>query len=115
MLNLSINSIDFYRADRERGALEQNDYVDSMIEFMVENVMSFSRHTLHAKANMANNSKQQASATHVVLKWFASYTVILNEPAISHCSTNQAQKNDSLVNLYFKEVPVKPPQAVLAC
>ncbi len=108
-LNLSINSIDFYRVDTARGAFDQTDYVDSMVEYMIENVLNFSKHTFNTKTTTTNTSKQQAAA-HVVLKWFPTYTVIFNQPAGTSQSNKISPRNEVLVNFYYREVPVKPPQ-----
>jgi len=67
-LNLSVNSLDFYTPVNISNSIEDQDYVDSMVEFLVENVLGFSKHTIDDKANTDNFSKQQINI-HFDLKW----------------------------------------------
>ena len=53
-LNLSVNSLDFYSQINASNTTDDQDYVDSMVEFVVENVLGFSKHTFHDKANADN-------------------------------------------------------------
>jgi len=109
-LNLSVNSLDFYTAIKTTNSVQDEDFVDSMIEFLVENVMGFSKDTFHDKANVDNNSKDQQNIAHFDLKWLPKILLITELSETVNEIKKQIPMNDRLVNLYFSEVPVKPPQ-----
>jgi hypothetical protein len=109
-LNLSINSIDFYAPVKTSTSAEDQDYVDSVIEFLVENVLGFSKDTFHDKAYADNNSKQQQTVVHFDLKWVPDSLVTYDLDATQKDIAHFVMKNDKVINLYYKEVPAKPPQ-----
>ncbi|MDR3654011.1 MAG: hypothetical protein P4L34_13710 [Paludibacter sp.] len=112
--NLSINSLDFYTPIRTTNSVQgQQDYVDSMIEFLVENVMGFSKNTFRDKANVDNFSKQQQNIAHFDLQWFPKSVIITDLEAIQKRLTYIIPKKETLVNLYCKEVRPNPPQFLL--
>ena len=113
-INLSINSIDFYSALNTKAAYVDQDYVDSMVEYLVENVLGYSKNTIHDKANPYNSSKQQQDAFHIDLKWLPNDILIPELQEYVNLAVNIIPRNELLINLYFKEVPVKPPQFHLA-
>lgn len=113
-INLSINSVDFYNTLNTTVANDDQDYVDSMIEYIVENVFDFSKDTIHDKANMDNSSKQQQALFHIDLKWFPTDIVISNFDESIRLVINVIPRNEQFQNLYFKEVPAKPPQFQIA-
>ena len=111
-LNLSINSLDFYTPINSATSTTNEDYVDSMVEFLVENVMGFPKDTFHDKTYADNYSKQQQNIAHFDLKWIPKSLLIsdISEPVNEIEKANS--KNEKAVNLYFKEVPAKPPQSL---
>ncbi len=109
-LNLSVNSIDFYTPSKTANSVDDQDYVDSMIEFLVENTLGFSKDTFHDKAYADNNCKQQQNVTHFDLKWFPDSLVTYDLETIQNDIVHFVHKSDKVVNLYYKEVPAKPPQ-----
>ena len=113
-LNLSLSSLDFYTSDKISNSLEDQDYVDSMVEFVVENVLGFSKHTFHDKANANNFSKQLQNNVHFDLKWLPNSLLFTDNHETEKDIVNVVSKNDRVINLYFKEVPAKPPQAFVA-
>lgn len=110
-LNLSVNSIGFYNTLSSTAATDNEDYVDSMVEYVVENVLGYSKDTFHDKANIDYASKQQQTPVHFDLKWYPNDISIfyLNE-AINKIITI-VPRNEQFLNLYFKEVSCKPPQS----
>jgi hypothetical protein len=113
-LNLSMNSLDFYTPLNGSNSTEEQDYVDSMIEFVVENVLGYSTHTFHDKANADNFSRQQQNNVHFDLKWLPNSISFIDNHEIANEIINIVPKNDRIINLYFKEVPAKPPQVLSA-
>lgn len=113
-INLSVNSVDFYNSLNTKATYVDQDYVDSMLEYLVENVFGFSKNTIHDKANIDNTSKQQQASFHIDLKWFPNDVIISDLNETSKLVVNIIPRNELLINLYFKEVPVKPPQFHLA-
>lgn len=109
-LNLSINSLDFYAPINVSNSIEDQDYVDSMIEFLVENLLGFSKNTFHDKANIDNFSKQQQNIAHFDLKWFPNSMLFSDIETTQNEIVYMISKNEKVINLYFKEVPAKPPQ-----
>ncbi len=81
-----------------------------MAEFLVENIMGFSKSTFHDKANADNNSKQQQSVAHFDLKWFPRSLIIFDQEISLKKVIYDIPKNENLVNLYCKEVRPNPPQ-----
>ena len=113
-LNLSVNSVDFYKSFSTLATDDNEDYVDSMLEFLVENVFGYSKDTIHDKANIDFASKQQQTPVHIDLKWYPTDFSISYETEITNLTINFVPLNEQFRNLYFKEVPVKPPQTFLA-
>ena len=113
-LNLSINSLDFYTATEISNSADNQDYVDSMIEFVVENMLGFSKDTFHDKANADNFSRQQQNLVHFDLKWLPNSLLFIDNHEIANVIINLVPQNDRLISLYFKEVPAKPPQVFTA-
>lgn len=113
-LNLSINSAGFYMAENTTNSAKEQDYVDSMIEFVVENILDFSTHTFHDKASAYNFSKQQHINVHFDLKWLPGSALCFDNNEIIKELDNNVPKNEKIINLYYKEVPAKPPQVLSA-
>jgi len=111
-LNLSINSLDFYTPINTSHSIVDQDYVDSMIEFIVENMLGFSKSTFHDKANADNTSRQQQNNVHFDLKWLPNTVLLTHNRENVNEIVNFVPQNDKIINLYFKEVPAKPPQAL---
>lgn len=109
-LNLSINSIDFYTPSKITNSADDQDYVDSLIEFLFENGLGFSKDTFHDKAYADNNCKQQQTVVHFDLKWIPDTLVTYELEGTQKDVTHFLMRNDEVVNLYYKEVPAKPPQ-----
>ena len=108
--NLSINSLDFYTPLKITSSLEDQDYVDSMVEFLVENVMGFSKDTFHDKANPDNASKLQHFATHLDFKWLPN-SVIKYDLAVTQKQVVYNIPKDEKINILFiKDVRPNPPQ-----
>ena len=110
-LNLSINSIDFYTTSKIANAIDNQDYVDSMIEFLVENVLGYSKNTFHDKANADNNSKQNQNIAHFDLKCFPESLNFFNFEAIQKDVDRIVSKNDKVIILFCEEVRPNPPQS----
>jgi hypothetical protein len=113
-LNLSINSRDFYTPAEISNSTDNQDYVDSMIEFLIENMLGFSKDTFHDKANADNFSRQQQNLFHFDLKWLPNSLSFFDNQEIANVIINIVPQDDRLISLYFKEVPAKPPQAQLS-
>lgn len=111
-LNLSINSFDFYSPINTSHSIVDQDYVDSMIEFVVENMLGFSKSTFHDKANADNTSRQQQNNVHFDLKWLPNTVLFTHNILNTNEIINFVPQNDRIINLYYKEVPAKPPQAL---
>jgi hypothetical protein len=79
----------------------------------VENVMGYPQKTFHDKAN-CNNTQKQQNTIHFDLKWSPNTSLVLSFNLTTIKIVNIIKKNEALINLYFKEVPVKPPQLVSA-
>jgi hypothetical protein len=110
-MNLSMNSIDFYTHGNDTSnSADNEDYVDSMIEFLVENVLGYSKDTFHDKANADNFSRQQQNNAHFDLKWVSNSVFFTANHELANEIVNIVPQNDRIINLYFKEVPAKPPQ-----
>ncbi|MDP4240247.1 MAG: hypothetical protein Q8904_12325 [Bacteroidota bacterium] len=109
-LNLSINSVDFYSPSQITNSVDDQDYVDSMIEFLVENVLGYSKSTFHDKAYADNNSKQQQNSVHIDLKCFPDSLVIFDLEAIQKEIAHIVPQNDRIIILFSKEVRPNPPQ-----
>jgi len=81
-----------------------------MIEFIVENVMGFSKNTFHDKANGNNLSKFQQNIVHWDLKWFHYAMAISDLNESQHEIVNIIAQNEKAVILCCQEVRPKPPQ-----
>lgn len=109
-LNLSVNSIDFYDTPVGVTTPANQDYVDSILEYLVENVLGYSKDTIKDKANPECSSKQQQTPVHIDLKWYPG-----NEESTNFCESVKdvspiIPRTELVRNLYFEEVPVKPPE-----
>ena len=112
-LNLSIYSIDFYSQENvTSNSADNQDYIDSMIEFLVENVLGYSKDTFHDKANADNSSRQIQNNIHFDLKWLPNSLLFTDNHELANEIINIVPQNDRITNLYFKEVPIKPPQVL---
>ncbi len=114
VVNLSIDSVDFYTQIDNRSNIDDQDYTDSMLEFVVENVLGFSKHTLHDKANNNSTSKMQQNSMHWDVKLFYTTTP---KSAVKEVVDNRLAffiTNDKAVTLYYSEVSPKPPQPLFA-
>jgi len=112
-LNLSVNSIDFYSQENvTSNSADNQDYIDSMIEFLVENVLGYSKDTFHDKANTDNFSRQIQNNIHFDLKWLPNSLLFTDNHELANEIINIVPQNDRITNLYFKEVPIKPPQVL---
>lgn len=114
VINLSIDSVDFYSSITANANIDDQDYTDSMLEFVVENVLGFSKHTIHDKADNNSTSKMQQNSMHWDVKLF--YTTTLKS-ALKEVQTDKSSfffTNDKAVTLYYSEVSPKPPQLSLS-
>ena len=110
-INLSINSLDFYNTPlNTTNAIPNDDYVDSMVEFLVENIMGYSTNTFSDKANPNNFSKQQQNITHFDLKWFPTALVLSDLEATYRLTKYNIPKDEKINILFYKEVRPNPPQ-----
>jgi len=109
-LNLSINSLDFYTPLKVTNTFHNDDYVDSMVEFLVENVMGFSKDTFSDKADPDNFSKQQQNITHFDLKWLPTALIISDLEATYNLNLYNIPKDEKISILFYKEVRPNPPQ-----
>ena len=107
-LNLSVNSIGFYNT--LSSTTDNEDYVDSMIEYVIENVLGYSKSTINDMANIDYASKQQQTSLHIDLKWFPNDVLAYDLAEATSLIARFIPQNELLVNLYYKEVPAKPPQ-----
>ena len=113
-VNLSMNSLDFYSPVNVSNSMEEQDYVDSMIEFVVENVLGFSKGTFHDKASADNFSRQQQNNVHFDLKWLPNTVLFFACHLALNEIDNVVPRDERIINLYYKEVPAKPPQVLAA-
>ncbi|MTK53418.1 hypothetical protein [Paludibacter sp.] len=114
VVNLSVDSVDFYTQVDNHSAMDDQDYTDSMLEFVVENMLGFSKHTLHDKANNDSTSKMQQNSMHWDVKLFYTTTP---KSAVKELADNRLSyfiTNDKAVTLYYREVSPKPPQFIFA-
>ena len=111
--NLSIDSLGFYTPLKTASPVEDPDYIDSMVEFLVENVMGFSKDTFRDKANSNNFSKQQQNIAHFDFKWFPNSIVISDLEETQKQLVYIIPKNERIVILFCKEVRPNPPQLQL--
>lgn len=111
--NLSINSVDFYSPTEINNLADNQDYVDSMLEFVLENVIGYSKDTMHDKANPDGTAKQQQTPVHIDLKWFPVQALISDTNESTSEILTHIPQSEEFQNLYFKEVPAKPPQTHL--
>lgn len=81
-----------------------------MVEFLVENVMGFSKDTFRDKANSNNFSKQQQNIAHFDFKWFPNSIVISDLEETQKQLVYIIPKNERIVILFCKEVRPNPPQ-----
>jgi hypothetical protein len=112
-INLSINSASFYDSVSSTVSVDDPDYVDSMIEFLVENVLGFSKNTFHDKANGNDIAKMKLNILYHDLKcnylvdslhlFEETYTIVQPYPA-----------NEDAVLLCYREVIPNPPQTTFA-
>jgi len=75
--------------------------------------MGYPKNTFNDKANVNNSSKQQQNITHFDLKWVPKSLIITDFSEAVNEITKIVPKDERIVNLYFKEVPAKPPQTLL--
>lgn len=109
-LNLSVNSLDFYTPLKVTNTFHDDDYIDSMMEFMIENVMGYPKDTFSDKATPDNNSKQQQNITHFDLKWLPTALVISDLEASYRQVEYNIPKDEKISILFYKEVRPNPPQ-----
>jgi hypothetical protein len=94
--------------------MEEQDYVDSIIEFVFENMLGFSKSTFHDKANANNFSRQQQNNVHFDLKWLPNTVLLFACHFALNEINNVVPLDERIINLYYKEVPAKPPQVLAA-
>ena len=111
-LNLSVDSLRFYASTSISCPVDEQDYIDSEAEFLIENIFGFSKNTFRDSANANNNSKQQQNITHFDLKWFPRSLIVFKLEAFPQKIVYDIPKNENLVNLYCKEVRLNPPQTL---
>jgi hypothetical protein len=114
VVNLSVDSVDFYTQVNSHSMMDDQDYTDSMFEFVVENMLGFSKHTLHDKANNNSTSKMQQNSMHWDVKLFY---ITTPKSAVKEAADNRLSyfiTNDKAVTLYYSEVSPKPPQLIFA-
>ncbi|MTK51838.1 hypothetical protein [Paludibacter sp.] len=112
--NRSINSIEFYNTPSKIVVdIDDLDYIDSMIEFVFENIMGCSKHTFHDRAISGNIAKLQHIA-HLDLKTVQYLKLLfdLKKQQLSHFRIIPA--NESTICLCYKEVLPQPPQSTHA-
>jgi hypothetical protein len=114
-INLSINSLEFYNTPSKAVTdVDDLDYIDSMIEFLVENVMGFSKHTFDDKAYSNDIAKLQQNIVHWDLKWYH-YSMPMADLKETQCTNvNIIPTNDKALTFYYQEVRPKPPQFIFA-
>lgn len=110
-LNLSCSSVDFYLQSENRTS-DNVDFVDSIVEYVVENVCGFSSHTFQDKADTNNTNKQIQANIHFDLKYNPSGFVEFRHSHTTIINDNYIPYNELFKELYFIEVPVKPPQVI---
>lgn len=110
MINLSFNSASFYYSLQAKTALDDPDYIDSMIEFLVENVLGCSKNTFHNKSNGNNIAKIQQNILHVDLEWIHDAKSSFDPNKFFKKKSSIISKNENVLIQYYKEVTPKPPQ-----
>jgi len=110
-LNLSINSFEFYTISRQTTVYADGlDYIDSMVEFLMKNVMSFSKHTFDNRAYNNDIAKLQQNNVHWDLKWVRYSITISGLKETQQTNTMIIPINEKALTLYYQEVRPKPPQ-----
>ena len=109
-LNLSIDSLGFYTPLKITNTFQDDDYVDSMIEFLVENVLGYPKNTFSDKANPDNFSKLQQNIVHFDLKWFPNALVISELGATYKQLVYNIPEDEKISMLFYKDVRPNPPQ-----
>lgn len=113
-INLSVNSIEFYNKSYE---LSRNvadlDYADSMIEFIIEDVMGFSKHAFDDHTYNNDIAKIQQNVLHLDLRTIQYPKLLsdLKEKKLRHFKFMPS--NENAISLCYREVLPKPPQSVL--
>ncbi len=110
VINLSFNSASFYYSLQAKTAVDDPDYIDSMIEFLVENVLGFPKDTFHDRSNGNNIAKIQQNSMHVDLEWRHNTIVLSDLHKIYKRQINFISGNEKAIIQYYKEVTPKPPQ-----
>jgi hypothetical protein len=109
-VNLSINSVCFYETFGKTVSVDAPDYVDSMIEFLVENVLGFSKHTFHDQANGNDIAKMKLN----ILYYDFRCNYLLDSLHLFNDSNNTLIQpypaNENAILLCYKEVIPNPPQ-----
>lgn len=110
-LNLSINSIEFYNSSSKVAAdIDDLDYIDSMVEFMFEDVMGFSKHSFDDHAYNNDIAKIQQNVLHLDLRTiqYPKLLADLKENNIGHFEV--IISNEDAICLCYREVLPEPPQ-----
>ena len=114
IVNLSINSFEFYAHPSTIMVGNDEDYIDSMAEYLLENVLGMSKHTFHDRATGNNMAKLQQNVAHIDLATMR-FPILLSYPESNQLKkTNMIAENQSEVSLYNREVLSQPPRPVLA-
>ena len=114
VINLSFNSASFYYSLQAKTAVDDPDYIDSMIEFLVENVLGFPKDTFHDRSNGNNIAKIQQNIIHVDLDWINHTIVISNLKDAYKRLLKVIPKNEAATIQYCKEIIPNPPQHLFA-
>jgi hypothetical protein len=110
-LNLSISSIDFQNTSSKVTAdVDDLDYVDSMVEFLVENVIGFSKHTFDDRAYNNDIARLQQNIVHWDWKWSRYSIIISNLKETQRPNITIIPSNEKALSLYYQEVRPKPPR-----
>jgi hypothetical protein len=110
VINISFNSASFYYSLQAKTAVDDPDYIDSMIEFLVENVLGCSKNMFHDRSNGNDIAKIQQNILYVDLDWRHNTTAIFELNEIYKRKINIISENEKAIIQYYKEVTPKPPQ-----
>lgn len=110
-LNLSINSIEFCSSPlNDISENDKIDYIDSTIEFLVENVLGFPKHTFDDRLYNADIARMEQGITHFDLKNFKIVNLLSDLTELNLQSTNIIHSNENIITLCLLEAPFKPPR-----
>lgn len=110
VINLSFSSASFYISYQKEANVDDPDYIDSMIEFVVENILGFPKNTFHDKSNGNSMAKILQNSMHFDWDTHWNEIKIADLGIIDLIKQHVVPRNESFILEYYKTVIPKPPQ-----